>query len=237
MPSVSVLSTCKRPEDATALKEALERQTFRDFELILTHDTTIPDGWNSAIDKARGEILVFVETDCVPTDNWLEQLVGEVEDNALVRGLEIVPTALHMNNVAMTRKTLGNLKLDRSFWPSDDGEFFIRLLDRGVCFKEALNAMAFHYRKVRVSRRLRRSFLYGEKWSRIYHRYGAVYNSWYHALGNGALRIVEDILLFLGTVYGLIRYLPERFARRVAIRPPSLPQKFIFTDPSLARRT
>lgn len=237
MPSVSVLTTCRKPEEAAKLKEFLGRQTFRDFELIVTHDTTIPDGWNSAIDRAKGDVLVFVETDCVPSDNWLEQLIGEVEDNTLVRGLEIVPTALHMNNVAMTRKTLGNLKLDESYWPSDDGEFFIRLFDKGVSLKEALNAVVFHYRKVRLSRRLGRAFSYGEKWSRIYHRYGALYNSWYHALGNSALRIAEDILLFLGTAYGLIRYLPERLAKRAVRRPPGMPQKFIFTDPSLARRT
>jgi hypothetical protein len=235
---VSVLTTCRRPEDAEKLKELLGRQTFKDFEIVVTHDPTIPDGWNSAMDKAKGDILVFVETDCVPTDNWLEQLVGEVEDNTLVRGLEVVPTALHMNNVAITRKTLGNLRLDRSYWPSDDGEFFIRLLDRGVPLKEALNAMVFHHRKVTLRRRLGRSFSYGEKWSKIYHRYGALYSSWYHALGNSALGIVEDILLFLGTVYGLIRYVPEHFAGRASRRQPGVPQKLVFTDPSLlVRRT
>jgi glycosyltransferase involved in cell wall biosynthesis len=236
LPSVSVLTTCRKPEDADKLKELLRRQTFKDFEIVVTHDPTIPDGWNSAMDKAKGDILVFVETDCVPTDNWLEQLIGEVEDNRLVRGLEVVPTALHMNNVAITRTTLGDLKLDRSFWPSDDGEFFIRLFDNGVSLKEAVNAMVFHYREVRLRRRLGRAFSYGQKWSRIYHRYGALYDSWYHAVGSSVLRIVEDLLLFLGTTYGLIRYLPERLARHAGERSSSLQQKFVFTDSGLARR-
>jgi glycosyltransferase involved in cell wall biosynthesis len=230
MPSVSVLSTCKKPEDATALKEALERQTFKDFELILAHDATIPDGWNSAINKAKGDTLVFIETDSVPAEDWLSNLVNEVRENTLVRGLEVVPTALHMNNLAMTRNTLNDLRLDRDFRPADDTEFFIRLFDRGVSLKETCSAMAFHYRKVGVRRRLGRSFLYGEKWSRIYHQYGALYDSWYHAVGNSVLTIVGDVLLLLGTIYGLVRYLPNRFLRRAGTRSPRFAERYLFTE-------
>lgn len=214
MPRVSIITICKKDADISAFIDTINRQTFRDFELIVANDEKIPDAWNSAIDRAQGQVLVFTETDCVPTNTWLEELVSEVEEGKIVRGIEVIPAPLDPGNIAITRSTLNGNRFDRRFLPADDTEWFARLMSQGIELKQIQKAITFHNKRRQVARSLKWAFLYGENWSRIYQRYGAVYRSWHHTVGHNTIVIIEDMLHWLGAIYGLIRYLPERRFRK-----------------------
>ena len=95
-----------------ACLESLRAQTFRDFEVIVVNsspeertrtivETRFPEvrfeqaparllphgGRNSGVRRARGELLVFTDPDCVARSDWLERLVESVDQgHALVCG-------------------------------------------------------------------------------------------------------------------------------------------------------
>lgn len=45
------------------LMESLEMQTFRDFEIVITKDGRMAENTNSAIKKAKGEIIKILYMD------------------------------------------------------------------------------------------------------------------------------------------------------------------------------
>lgn len=162
--------------------------------------------------------MVFTETDCVPTESWLEELVSEVEEEKIVRGLEVIPSPISMANIAITRKTLGKHRFDRTFYPGEDTELFSRLMMHGIAVKQLQKAIVFHNKRRLIGRSLKWAFLHGISASRIYYRYGTVFRSWYHTIGNDVTRIMEEVLRLIGTMYGLIRYMPERRGRQRSVK-------------------
>ncbi len=108
---ISVVVPVRNSEKTIAdLLEALKRQTRKDFEVILVDDGST-DGTvkvaeesgkglnlrivrqkprgpaaarNLGAEKARGEIIVFTDSDCVPDERWLEEMVKPFEDESIV---------------------------------------------------------------------------------------------------------------------------------------------------------
>jgi glycosyltransferase involved in cell wall biosynthesis len=119
------------------LLAALEQQTFRAFEVIVVDDAStdgsadeaeaaaergVPvqvvrrtDGGGAVaarlagVEQARGEVLAFTDSDCVPSPRWLEQAMSAIDEGAdLVQGL--------------TRPTGPVGPLERSVWAErEDG--------------------------------------------------------------------------------------------------------------------
>jgi glycosyltransferase involved in cell wall biosynthesis len=192
--------------------EALNRQTFKDFEVILTHDPGVSKGFNAGIDQAKGDILVFTEADCVPTDAWLEELVPEVEKGRLVTGIEVFPSPMSPSNIAIRKEDLGSIRFER-YDLANDTEFFWILASKGIKIKRIDKAVVFHMQKRKPTTRLKFAFGLGVSHARIYHKYRLVdyqYSGIKLLLIAPLFRIVEALFSFSGSVYGLLRYLPER---------------------------
>ncbi len=103
LPFVSVVIAC--PRGSEVLDEciaALEKQTYRDFEVIVLPDTDldlgeraldlriIPTGKvrpaekrNIGIDKAKGSIVAFIDDDAYPEAHWLEYAIRYFGDEAI----------------------------------------------------------------------------------------------------------------------------------------------------------
>ena len=103
LPFVSVVIAC--PRGSKVLDEciaALEKQTYRDFEVIVLPDTDldlgeraldlriIPTGKvrpaekrNIGIDKAKGSIVAFIDDDAYPEAHWLEYAIKYFGDEAI----------------------------------------------------------------------------------------------------------------------------------------------------------
>ncbi len=97
-----VVTTCNRLPHLAAAVEALERQTFRDFEILVVengpergakaycadkriryaHEPRIglSRARNTAARAARGDIVAYVDDDAIPQPDWLEHLVASFRD-------------------------------------------------------------------------------------------------------------------------------------------------------------
>jgi GT2 family glycosyltransferase len=85
-----VILTQGNPEKV--LKD-LERQTFKDFEVIIASETGIVDAMNLALAKATGEIFVRIDDDVHLTESWLYELKKPFSDPMVcgVTGPTFVP--------------------------------------------------------------------------------------------------------------------------------------------------
>jgi len=218
MPKVSIISIAKKDSDFERLRKALEEQTFRDFEFITSTKGSIPEAWNDAISRAKGEIFVFIESDAFPlSNNWLEEIVKHFKKNAILKGLEINPTSLNLCNLVCDASIFKNLRFDESFKVCEDTELFARLRKMGVEIG-FVNAFPVVHVPARTWRKtLSRAFRYGLYFMKIIYMYGRenvddvntqnFRSNYIHPISNRLRIIVENILVLLGLLVGAAIYI------------------------------
>ncbi len=213
MPEVSIITIARSHEDLKLLRQALQQQSFQDFEFIAVVGGSIPEAWNRAIARARGEILVFTETDATPVnENWLEELISSVPDErTIVKGLEITGSPWDLANLAAHRTVFANVRFHESFKWAEDTELFCQLKQKGYRFKRINTAPVIHIRKLRSKRMIRRAFRYGLYWSRLRHRYADPIEV--AGLKQVGYMLLMYVLNLLGLVLGYVIYWPERLKR------------------------
>ena len=112
-----IISVYKDTEALGAMLQALDRQTEKDFEIIVTEDceseemdkflaeyrkrtnfyhlTQPDDGWrktlaeNRAIDSARAEYLLFLDGDCIPDKNFVALHLANAEPGKFLTGRRV----------------------------------------------------------------------------------------------------------------------------------------------------
>lgn len=108
-PKLSIIIPHKRtPLNDRALRlnlEMLQDNTFHDYELII--DTECPKDpykiWNEASILARGEILVFTNSDVLMAPGWDIQMVENMHDNTIVTGYLVEPGTIGVASVNIHR--------------------------------------------------------------------------------------------------------------------------------------
>jgi GT2 family glycosyltransferase len=217
VPKVSVISIARLPTEFAPLREALSRQTFRDFEFVEEAGGTIPEAWNRAIARAQGEILVFTETDATPVnEHWLEELVNSIpDDRTIVKGLEITGAPWDLANLAAHRSVFADARFDESFLWAEDTELFCRLKRQGYKFIRVDKAPVIHRHKMGSKRALRRAFRYGVYQARLRLRYGDD-GVEVAGIGDAVKRLLGSFLNLIGIVMGYLLYLPRRLFRKRA---------------------
>ncbi|MEM2613561.1 MAG: glycosyltransferase [Nitrososphaerota archaeon] len=225
MPKVSVISIAKSDAEFERLREALERQTFRDFEFITSTKGSIPEAWNDALSKAKGEIIVFIESDAFPlNERWLEEIVENWRKGAVLKGLEINPTSLNLCNLVCDADIFRKVRFDESFKCTEDTELFARLRKMGVevGFVNAFPVVHVPSRTWRKT--LSRSFRSGMYFMKIMYMHGKenlddintqnFKSNYIHPISNRIRIIVENILVLLGLLVGAIVYIPLLIKKR-----------------------
>lgn len=212
--SVSVISIALSEKDFEALKENLASQSFHDFEFIGEVGGTIPEAWNRAIRRARGEILVFTETDARPVNqDWLSELVENVQrTSTIVKGLEVTQAPLDMSNLAGYRQAFLDNPFDENFKWAEDTELVCRLKNAGHTIVQLDCAPVIHLQKSRSRRHIRRAFRYGLYWARLRYLYPGTPDV--AGLDEILKLLVKSVLNLLGYFAGLLVYLPERLKRK-----------------------
>jgi glycosyltransferase involved in cell wall biosynthesis len=213
-PLVSVIVVGEKSSDFENIKLHLSRQRFRDFELITEIGGTIPEAWNLAVRRARGQYLVFTETDARPmSEYWLDELVFQMsEDNLIVKGLEVVGTPWNLCNVIMKREVFERLGFDESYLWSEDTDLFCRLSALSYRLEKREIAPVFHGFCPYTKKALKRAFRYGMYWMRIRHRYNPPIEK--ANFGNLFRQCLIPLTHILGMCAGFFYYWKERKYRK-----------------------
>lgn len=81
MPRISVLVPTKdRPEDLKKMLESLEKQTYKDFEVIVDETEGMVASENSGLNKAKGEIFIRTDDDVIVPPQWLEEVAQTFDE-------------------------------------------------------------------------------------------------------------------------------------------------------------
>ncbi len=70
-----VVPTYKNQESLSRCLKSLEKICHNDFEIIVSEAKGRSRARNKGIAKAKGEIIAFIDSDCVAHENWLGNLV------------------------------------------------------------------------------------------------------------------------------------------------------------------
>lgn len=227
MPKISVILIAKKKSEFEGLRKALANQTFQDFEFVTSTKDTIPEAWNDAISRARGEFLVFTESDAFPLNNrWLEEIANTAKKNTALKGLEIKPTDLDLCNLVCDSSIFKKVSFDESFQICEDTELFARLRKMGVKTEYTNAFPVIHAPAQTWKKSLSRGLKKGMFYMKIIYLHGRdniedinTRNSrgnYIHPINNRVRIIVENILVLLGLFIGAIRYLPILIKRKFA---------------------
>ncbi len=171
-PEVSVLVTAKDARELATKVRELKEQDHPSFEVVAARGGTITEGYNRAIRKARGKILVFTETDAVPlSGSWLRELVRQVRPGEVVKGLELLPQIFNFSNTACFSDVAKRIPLDESYPLGSDTEWQQRLARHGIGTRFTYAAGVLHLRTPASRKALRRAYEYGRTWVRLYRAY------------------------------------------------------------------
>jgi GT2 family glycosyltransferase len=224
LPKLSIISIAKNDGEFRSLRTALANQTFRDFEFLTSTKPSIPEAWNDATAKAKGEFLVFTESDALPFDNcWLEDIVAHAKEGCVLKGLEIVPYGLNLCNLVCDASILRQIRFDETFKICEDTELFARLRKNGVNIEYASSFPVIHSRAETWKKTLSRGVRKGMYLVKIDYLYGNARDisarnferSRLHPVSNRLRIIVEQALVLLGFVVGSVRYSPILIKRRL----------------------
>lgn len=153
-PKFSIISIAKMESDFSRLKEALSNQCYRDFEFVTSTKGTIPEAWNDGISKAKGEFFIFMDSDAYPlNDQWLEEISNTIEKNVVMKGIEIRPTDITMNNLIGDANIFRSEKFNESYQICEDMEFSARMKKKGNKIKRVNSFPVIHTPSVSLRKR------------------------------------------------------------------------------------
>jgi glycosyltransferase involved in cell wall biosynthesis len=225
MPKFSIISIAKRETELENLLKALAAQTFRDFEFVTSTCGTIPEAWNDAISRARGDYIIFIESDSFPLNNqWLEEISRIAEKGAVLKGIEINPTDLNLCNIVADASVIKAERFDTNFSICEDTELFARLRSKGVKLATVMSFPAVHSPTLTWQKTMSRSFIRGVYFAKIFYLYGRenvddinkrrLRRNYVNPVAERVRVITENVLTLLGEFVGLIYCLPALMERR-----------------------
>lgn len=169
---MSVLLTGKDAASVRAKVLELKRQDHPDFEIVAVSGGPLTSGYNRAIRRAKGKILVFTETDTVALSrSWLRQLAAQVREGEVVKGLEVFPPGFNFSNSACYASVAKRIPLNERYRLSSDTEWSRRLQRHGIRMRTIYSAGVLHLRRPASGKALRWAYQYGREWVRL-HREG-----------------------------------------------------------------
>lgn len=228
MPNISVISIAKDEEELTGLKEALSRQTYKDFEFIISTKGTIPEARNDAISKAKGKIIVFIDSNAIPfKKDWLEEIEKSFEADSVTQGLEIKSQHLTTCNLVCDSSILKKVKFNEKFPVGEDTEFFARLKKENIKVKRIYSFPVLHDPEISWGKTLSRAFRYGHLNMKIIYLHGReniedvntqnLSANQIHPISNRIRIITGNVLLLLGLVFGSLYHLPTLIKRKINV--------------------
>jgi hypothetical protein len=120
---------------------------LRGVVLYSRRDLTIAQKVNALMSQAQGEWLVLIESDTVPHENWLSEILAlaqKADPHAVHQGGEIFAKLPNMNNI-LFRKDLGVPAFDDTMHWAQDTAWFIACGKAGIrVVPHEQQALMFH---------------------------------------------------------------------------------------------
>jgi GT2 family glycosyltransferase len=178
---------------------------------------TIPEQRNEGVNQAKGDIIVFIDANCVPEKDWLTALVKPIseENEQIVMGrtgsigkptsydvgydklrdtmyVQEAPTV----NLAITRHVFETVGVfDESLEYGSDIDFTWRAIDKGYSIRYQPSAFVAH-NWGDSKKELKRTILYGKARARLLTKH--IRTRWRHLLGKDAdVLVYPTLILFL----------------------------------------
>jgi len=165
---------------------------WHDYEQPEGVSVTIAHQRNIGVACARGDVVVFTDSGCIPREHWLSRLLGPIFDEgesvtcgpAQARGRNIYSgtyswgrvsgpyvSAAATINLAFRREAFDAVDgFDESFAAGEDIDFTWRLNDAGFRLRWVEDAVVEH-EWGNARRQMRRSFAYGVGWARLFRKH------------------------------------------------------------------
>ncbi len=149
---------------------------------------TIPEQRNFGFERSRGEIIVFIDANCIPNIDWLEMMVRPIidENESVVSGLTLSKGGFTLNDyqyrklnnvkylddaatiaLALKKQVFSIVgKFDESFEYGSDTDFTWRAIDAGYKIRFQPNAISYHDWG-NTKQEIKRTILYGKGDARL----------------------------------------------------------------------
>jgi glycosyltransferase involved in cell wall biosynthesis len=222
MVKVSVIVPVKDDKRIFDLIRALEKQTFKDFEVLIADasekkifhgktklklryfhkkSTTIAERLHFMARKAQGKMIAITESDCVPSRNWLKELVSEYEDEkTIIVGTQRIVGPPNYGNLLVPREAF-KIPHDKNLTLADDVDWFFTLEEKGFKFKYIDKAVVQHYKN--PVKRLLRSCGYGKEHAYVYIKHKKDRRILNSILFQLARSFFSLLMAFLLIIYGI----------------------------------
>jgi GT2 family glycosyltransferase len=189
-------------------------------------EITIPEQRNLGLKKAQGDIIAFIDADCVPDNNWLIELAKSInnEEKIIVAGSVKSIGKKTLWDVGQERKNskkylveagTGNMAFkkgiikkvgffDEKFSCGEDIDFSWRATDLGYKIRYNKDAIIYHDWG-NLKQEIKRAFGYGEARVRLYKKHP---HRWKNLFGYQADTIIYPLFILLLPFTLIIPYYP-----------------------------
>lgn len=174
------------------IKNIFPSVTWIDYHNKKSKIITIAEQRNLGLKKAQGNIITFIDANCIPVDNWLFELVKPInnEGESIIAGsvksiggktiwdygeetrnskkyLDEAPTI----NMALKKEIIKEVGFfDEKFIYGSDVDFTWRATDLGYKIRYNKNAIIYHDWG-NLQQEIKRAFRYGEARTKLYKKY------------------------------------------------------------------
>lgn len=173
VPSISFVFAARNQSEVEKTVEELKKQQYRGaMEFCYSTEGTIPEALNKAMQMAKNEVVVFVETDVTPHNpDWLRRLLYGLKPGALVFSDEVTHTWYNWAGTACYRESLHGELLDESYPIAEDTEYFERLKRKHGTRMVRSDAVVYHLKEHETQKQLDRARDYGYLHAKLIEEY------------------------------------------------------------------
>jgi glycosyltransferase involved in cell wall biosynthesis len=106
---ISVCIIAKPEEDISKCLDSLEKQTYPYSEIIVHRQLgRFPELRNKVIDKAKEEIIAFIDSDCYADKHWLEEINNSFKDRTVIGIFGRVSYEFHGKPPSVSTRIISN---------------------------------------------------------------------------------------------------------------------------------